>query len=84
MAIKMNLFPLTITALDSVRYFGEAESLTCPGIEGEVTILKGHVPLITNMKSGKITVKKSGEEPLIFQAEKGILEVSKKGVTVLL
>lgn len=79
----MSTFFLTITALDSVQYFGEAESVTCPGAEGELTILKDHMPLITNLKRGKITVK-TVDGPLTFQAEKGILEVSKKGVTILL
>jgi len=79
----MSTFPLTITALDSVQYFGEAESVTCPASEGEVTVLKNHVPFITKLKRGEIRVK-TGEESLVFQTEKGILEVSKKGVTILL
>ena len=79
----MSTFPLTITALDSVQYFGEAESVTCPASEGEVTILKNHVPFVTKLKKGKITARTS-EGLLTFQAEKGILEVSKKGVTILI
>ena len=78
----MSTFPLTITALDSVQYFGQAESVTCPGAEGEMTVLKGHVPLITNLKRGNILVK-TAEDSLTFQTERGILEVSKNGVVIL-
>ncbi len=79
----MSTFPLTITSLDRARYSGEAESVTCPAVEGEVTILKGHIPLITNLKKGEIIVK-TEKDSLTFQVEKGILEVSKNRVTILL
>lgn len=79
----MHTFPITIAALDEVKYFGEAESVTCPGQEGELTILKDHEPLVTTLKEGKITVHK-GEETFEFETKKGTLEVSKEGVTILL
>jgi len=79
----MSLFPLTITKLDSVQYLGEVESVTAPGVEGELTVLKNHEPLITTLKEGMVTVRK-GEETFEFPTSRGILEVSKKGVTILL
>jgi F-type H+-transporting ATPase subunit epsilon len=79
----MSTFPLTITKLDGVVYSSEAESVTAPGADGELTVLKNHVPLLTPLKEGKIIVRNAGET-FEFLATKGILEVSKKGVTILL
>jgi F-type H+-transporting ATPase subunit epsilon len=79
----MHTFQLTISAIDEVKYFGQAESVTCPGAEGELTILKDHEPLVTTLKEGKITVRNNGEV-VEFEAKKGTLEVSKEGVTILL
>ncbi len=79
----MSTFPLTITKLDSAIHSGEVESLTAPGVEGELTVLKNHVPLVTSLRSGVITIK-NGEGVQTFDVEKGILEVSKSGTTVLL
>lgn len=72
-----------IAKVNGVLYSGEAESLTAPGEAGEVTILANHVPLVTNLKPGRLTVHKSdGDE--VFKIEKGILEVTAEGATVLL
>lgn len=79
----MHSFPLTITALDAVLYFGEADSITCPGKDGELTVLKNHEPLITTLREGTITVHR-GQEMFEFPTKKGILEISNKGVSVLL
>jgi F-type H+-transporting ATPase subunit epsilon len=79
----MHSFPLTISAVDSIRYQGEADSVTLPGADGVLTVLKGHEALITPLKKGVILVKKAGEE-FSYEIESGVLEVSPKGVTVLI
>lgn len=79
----MHSFLLTITKLNEVVYSGEADSVTAPGKEGELTVLKNHIPLLTSLREGKIIVKKD-DEVFEFLAAKGILEVSQKGVTLLI
>lgn len=79
----MKTFPITITALNEVKFIGDVDSVTLPGSDGELTVLKDHMPLITTLRPGTIRVKK-GEEVIEFKTEKGVLEVSKKGVTILL
>ncbi|HEY4517804.1 MAG TPA: hypothetical protein VJI74_02850 [Candidatus Paceibacterota bacterium] len=76
-------FPLTITTLSDVLFHGDAKSVTLPGVAGELTVLAKHVPLVTPLRQGTIVVRtESGEEN--FPVEKGILEVSREKVTVLL
>jgi F-type H+-transporting ATPase subunit epsilon len=72
-----------IAKVNEVLWSGEAVSVTLPGSEGELTILPNHSPLATELKSGRITVR-TVEGEKIFDIDGGVLEVDKKGVTVLL
>src|SRR3989338_7146720 len=76
-------FSLTITTLSDVLFHGDAKSVTLPGSAGELTVLAKHMPLVTPLRQGTITVRTEGGEEN-FSVEKGILEVSREKVTVLL
>ena len=53
-----------------------------PAFEGEMGILKDHIPIISFLKPGIITIKsKSGEEK--FYAEDGIVEFKNNNLSVL-
>ncbi len=39
----------------------DVEQVTLPTSEGEITVLPGHVPLISTLRSGEIAAKKDGE-----------------------
>jgi F-type H+-transporting ATPase subunit epsilon len=77
------MFSVTIAGLDKVLYEGEADSVTLPAREGEITVLKNHVPLVSSLKEGNITVRHAGSNEE-FKIKSGIIEVSKKGLLVLL
>jgi F-type H+-transporting ATPase subunit epsilon len=79
----MRLFPLTIASVDTTHFEGDVVSVTCPGKEGEVTILKNHVPFVTTLKLGTITARTADTEKHI-PVSHGILEVHTGGVTILL
>lgn len=79
----MNLFPLTVASVDTVHFQGEVISAVCPGIEGELTVLPHHAPLVTPLRAGTIRIKTSDDQVEI-PVSHGILEVHKEGVTVLL
>jgi F-type H+-transporting ATPase subunit epsilon len=74
---------IVIAKVDQVFFDGEAESLTVPGKEGEMTILGEHMPLVTTLKPGKIIVREKGSEKE-FPVESGVLEVRHDGATVIL
>lgn len=76
------MFSVIIAKMDRVVFYGESFSVTLPGTEGELTVLKNHVSLITILKKGEITVRQENKEEK-FQVDSGILEVSKEGITVL-
>lgn len=73
-----------IAKVNGILYHGDAESLTAPGAEGELTVLPNHIPLVTTLKPGRVVVKKDGSEAEVFEVERGILEVTKDTATVLL
>lgn len=79
----MHPFPLTVAAVDKIYFHGDVVSVTCPGRDGEVTILRHHVPFVTPLRHGTILIKKiEGEESI--PVTHGILEVHKEGATILL
>ncbi len=50
------------------------DQVTLPTIEGEITILPDHIPLVSALKSGDIVAKKNGE-PIPFAVSGGFIEV---------
>jgi F-type H+-transporting ATPase subunit epsilon len=73
-----------IAKINGVLWSGDADVITVPASEGEVTILAGHIPLVSNLRKGVLTVKQGGTEVFSHEVEQGIIEVNAKSVTVLL
>lgn len=73
-----------IAKTNGVLFSGEADSLTAPASEGEVTILPHHTPLASILREGTLTVKKGGAVLFEHDIEHGILEVTPESATVLL
>lgn len=60
----------------------EADYVTIPGEIGEVGILPGHIPLLTNLNSGVLSYKSSNEEKKLA-VHFGYAEVYGDKVTIL-
>jgi F-type H+-transporting ATPase subunit epsilon len=74
---------LTISAVDTVHFGGTAESVTVPAIEGEITVLSHHMPLVTTLRAGTITVKANGQV-LTFPVVKGLIDIGTEETVILL
>lgn len=61
----------------------EAEFLTCNTRDGEITILPHHVPLLSLLTDGVITVREANKERF-FSAGSGYVETDGKTVRVLI
>jgi len=79
-----NTIYLTIAQIDKILFQGTVFSVNCPGREGEMTILPNHIPLVSPLRGGQIRVRVNEDKEESFDIEKGILEVSKTEVTILL
>ena len=75
-------FLVEIISPDSSVFKSETTEVTIPSFEGQMGILKNHVPLITFLRPGVITVKQDkGEEK--FFTEEGIVEFVENNLLIL-
>lgn len=75
---------VSVVRVNGILWNGEADTVTAPGTEGALTILEGHVPLVTTLAKGSIAIKNKTEELFVQEVESGVLEVTGDRVTVLL
>jgi F-type H+-transporting ATPase subunit epsilon len=61
----------------------EAEQITAPTTEGEVTILPGHIPLFSRLQTGELRYKKDNQESF-FVVSKGFIDVGPDNVVTVL
>ena len=60
----------------------DIESLTLPTENGELTILPGHVSLVTKIRPGEMVIRRNGKEDL-FAILGGFLDISDNHVNIL-
>jgi F-type H+-transporting ATPase subunit epsilon len=78
-------FHLTIARIGENLFEGEAVSATFPGEEGVFTVLAGHEPFVSALKSGEIhIVSADGEKHCFVSGQAGVAEISSNQTTVLL
>lgn len=73
-----------IAKVNGVLWSGDARELTAPAREGEVTVLMGHVPLVTTLRPGRLVVRDQSGELFTHDVDRGVLEVTGTSATVLL
>tara|TARA_A100001011_G_C13849398_1_gene650233 strand:- start:2 stop:382 length:381 start_codon:yes stop_codon:yes gene_type:complete len=72
-------FKVEIISPDKSIYSGDTEETTLPCFEGQVTILKDHIPLITFLRPGIIEIGKKEK----FYVEDGTVEFSNNNLLIL-
>lgn len=60
----------------------EADSVTLPGMEGDLTAMPGHAPFITTLRPGQVVVRSGSGETRWFVTG-GFAEISQDVVSVL-
>lgn len=61
---------------------GDAEQVTLPGMDGDLTALPGHAPFLTTLRPGLVVVTDAGKVDEYFVTG-GFAEISGAGVSVL-
>ena len=74
---------LEIITAERQVYSDEVDMVIAPGIDGQLGILPMHAPLMTILKPGELTVKKSGQEDIYVAVSGGLMEVLGNRVSVL-
>src|SRR5215471_16498586 len=73
---------LQIVTPDGTAYSEDVDMVTLPGVEGELGVFPQHVPLLTQMIPGEITVRKGAQENSLAVGE-GLIEITGEQVSVL-
>ena len=74
-------FSVEIITPDKSILTTEAEEVTIPSYEGEMGILKDHIPLITFLRPGIILIKSQVEKR--YYVEEGTVEFSNNNLLIL-
>jgi len=66
---------------EKISYSEDADQVTLPTAEGEITVLPGHIPLVTQLLPGELTLKKGGHY-IVMAAGGGFAEITGKKVSI--
>jgi F-type H+-transporting ATPase subunit epsilon len=73
---------LEIVTPEAKVYSEDVDMVTLPGVEGEMGIFPMHVPLITQVVSGEVGVRKDGQDYFLAVGE-GFVEITSEKVAIL-
>ncbi len=73
---------LEIVTPEAKVYSDTIDSVVIPTVEGEIGVLPGHIPLLTQVNDGELRVTK-GTETLILAVSGGFAEIDGDSVRVL-
>ena len=74
-------FTVEIISPDQTILKQETNEVIIPSFEGQMGILNNHIPLITFLRPGIITIKDEGEKK--YYAEEGTVEFSNNNLLIL-
>ena len=78
-----NSFKCEIVSAEEAVFSGEVEQVVAAGIMGDLGILPGHTPLLTELQPGPVRVTLAGGAEENFYISGGFLEVQPKVVSIL-
>ncbi len=76
-------FKLEIVTPERILFSGDVEALRAPGTEGDFEILTGHIPLLSSLRTGEISLREIGKDRRYAAISGGFAEVLRTGVTIL-
>ena len=79
----MATFHFELVAPERVLYSGEVDAVMLPGTEGEMTVLPGHAPVMTSLKTGFVVVTDRQNHGTRVLVRGGFAEINADGVIVL-
>ncbi len=79
----MKTLQLQVVTVAKALFEGEARQLHCRGVDGEMTILAHHEPLITHLVESTVRVTDADGEVHEYPIQSGILEVANNRAVVL-
>ncbi|PIT90289.1 MAG: ATP synthase F1 subunit epsilon [Candidatus Komeilibacteria bacterium CG10_big_fil_rev_8_21_14_0_10_41_13] len=78
----MNKINFKITTPEKIVYEDQIDQVTLPTKMGEITVLPGHLPIVSSLKAGEILIKKDGQEVPLAVAG-GFIELNHNQLVIL-
>ena len=78
----MNNFKFSILTKNGVVYEGNVSKVIVNTINGEITILKNHIPLITLASKGRVLICEN-DVKIEYIAYQGVLRINKEEVVLM-
>lgn len=78
-----NNFQFELVTPERVVFREQITSLTMPTVNGDITVLSGHVPLVSILKPGVIIAKQVDSKQRIIAVSGGFVEVLESKVVIL-
>lgn len=78
----MSHLQFKIVTPERVVFEDTVESVSIPTVDGEITVLPHHIPLVTLLQAGELRIRK-GKEEIPLAVSSGVIEVDGKRVVVL-
>ena len=78
----MATLKLEIVTPEAVTYSEDVDMVTLPGVEGEMGIFPMHVPLMSQIVPGEVSVRKNGQDYFLAVGE-GFVEITGTRVAIL-
>ena len=76
-------FKVEIINPEKIIFSDNASAVTLPSYEGEMTVLKNHISIITFLRPGLIKLEKSNDKLEKFFIQEGILEYFNDNLVIL-
>lgn len=73
---------LSLVTPERKTFEGEVDQVTIPTIQGQITVLPGHMPVVSQLEPGELIVR-SGNKETIMASGYGFAEINGGGVNVL-
>ena len=73
----------TIVTPDAVVYSRDVQMVTLPAIEGQIGVLPGHIPLLTQIVPGELIVRDGEGHETFLAVGEGLVEVTGTRVSIV-
>lgn len=79
----MDKIKFQLVTPEKTVFSDELDSLSCPTVLGQITILPNHIPLVANLKSGELIARKADKEEYI-NVTGGFVEIRPNNEVIVL
>jgi|SRR5947208_2879703 len=78
----MPTLKLEIVTPEAKTYSDDVDMVTLPAVEGEMGVFPQHVPLVTQIVSGEVIVRKGGQDYFLAVGD-GFVEITAERVAIM-